>query len=131
MGEPDLVHPVQVGEHKIILAREVLVQRGLRDAGLGDDRVHADAPWPVCVEEPERCVEDALARGWPLGRLRHCCQTHRPTSQVRLWSRGPSRSPAELMVQTSLSSSLAGQRAIGSLPLVCAFLMLSPTSIVL
>ncbi len=63
LPEPGLVDLVQVGEHEVVLAREVLVERCLRHTRLGDDGVHADAAWPAGVEEPERGVEDPLACG--------------------------------------------------------------------
>src|SRR6478752_3827893 len=60
---PAGVDPVEVGEHEVVLAREVLVERRLGDRRLGDDRVDPDGADAAGVEQPEGRVEDAVAGG--------------------------------------------------------------------
>ena len=63
LSEPGVVDLVQVGEYEIILAREVLVQSCLGNAGLGHNGVDPDPSGAAGVEQPERGVEDALTCG--------------------------------------------------------------------
>jgi hypothetical protein len=69
LAEPQLVDVVQVREYEVVLSWEVLVQRGLGHAGLGNHRVDADAAGPMRVEQAECRVEDAGAGG--LSRAGH------------------------------------------------------------
>ena len=61
---PDAVDLLQVGQDEVVLGRKVLVERGFRDAGLGDDRVDAGGPETLRVEEPEGRGQD-LFPGMP------------------------------------------------------------------
>ena len=69
LSEPDLVDPVQIGQHQVVLAREVLVQGRLGHVGLRDDGVHAYPAGAAGIEQAERGVEDPLACG---ARRRAC-----------------------------------------------------------
>ncbi len=55
------VAPLDGGDHELGLALEVLVESGLRDAGLGDDRIEADGVEAVAIEELHGDGDEALA----------------------------------------------------------------------
>ena len=59
---PGLVDAVEVRKDEIVLAREVLVERGLGHPRLGDHGVDAGRPHAARVEEPEGGVEDPVPR---------------------------------------------------------------------
>ena len=91
LTEPGLVDQLQVGQDEVVLAREVLVEGGLGDAGVRDDPVDTDPSRPVSVEQAKGGGEDALPGrrgalvglaaglrlGAPNGRLRGVRAYHR------------------------------------------------------
>ena len=77
-----VVAPPQEGHHEVVLGGEVAVERRLRHAGVGDDRVDADGGDPVAVEGLGGRVEDPRA-----GRGRGGRRGHGPSETDRSVSR--------------------------------------------
>lgn len=57
---PELLAPLQKGQHQVFFGREVTVKRHLRDAGAGDDRVHAHASNALTAEQVVSRSQNAL-----------------------------------------------------------------------
>ena len=73
---------------EIVFGRKVVVESGLGDAGSSDDRIDADCPYPLLIEEVIRSVQHILARrlGRPgtLGGNRAIQVTGLPNSLLEL-----------------------------------------------
>jgi len=57
---PELLPPLQEGQHQVFLGPKVTVKRPLRDAGAGDDRVHAHASNALMAEQVVSRSQNAL-----------------------------------------------------------------------
>ena len=62
---PPLVPARKICGYKFVLARKVVEERAFGNAGFLDDPVDPHSVDSLCVEQPVRCIEEALACGNP------------------------------------------------------------------